>query len=98
MCLDLRKDFFFFFFLSKRKYDLDLLQEIDMSTCQTSQTMDKLVEEGLKLCVESNHALIDKGRFQRLVERLMYLAHTRSDLDYALSIVSQFMHNLGKQL
>jgi hypothetical protein len=27
----------------------------------------------------------------------MYLAHTRPDLAYALSIVSQFMHNPGKQ-
>ena len=27
----------------------------------------------------------------------MYLAHARSDLAYALSIVSQFMHNPGEQ-
>ena len=27
----------------------------------------------------------------------MYLAHTRLDLAYALSIVSQFMHNPGEQ-
>ena len=27
----------------------------------------------------------------------MYLAHTRPDLTYALSIVSQFMHNPGDQ-
>ena len=27
----------------------------------------------------------------------MYLAHTRLDLAYALSIVSQFMQNLGEQ-
>ena len=27
----------------------------------------------------------------------MYLAHTRSDLAYALSIVSQIMYNLGEQ-
>ena len=40
---------------------------------------------------------IDKGRYQRLVGRLIYLAHTRPDLAYALSIVSQFMHNPGEQ-
>ena len=40
---------------------------------------------------------VDKGRYQRLVGRLMYLAHTRPDLAYALSIVSQFMHNPGEQ-
>ena len=27
----------------------------------------------------------------------MYLVHTRSDLAYALSIGSQFIHNLGEQ-
>ena len=40
---------------------------------------------------------VDKGRYQKLAGRLMYLAHTRLDLAYALSIVSQFMHNLGEQ-
>ncbi|RVW95943.1 Retrovirus-related Pol polyprotein from transposon TNT 1-94 [Vitis vinifera] len=43
-------------------------------------------------CLKEN-----KGRYQRLVGRLMYLAHTRPDLAYALSVVSQYMHNLGEQ-
>lgn len=81
-------------FLSQRKYALDLLQETGMSACQPANTP---VEEGLKLCVETNQVPVDKGRYQRLVGRLMYLAHTRPDLAYALSIVSQFMHNPGEQ-
>lgn len=89
-CLDLIKAFF----LSQRKYALDLLQESGMSACQP---VDTPVEEGLKLCVEVNQVPVDKGRYQRLVGRLMYLAHTRPDLAYALSIVSQFMHNPGEQ-
>ncbi|XP_050368949.1 uncharacterized protein LOC126787056 [Argentina anserina] len=35
----------------------------------------------------------DKTRYQRLVGRLIYLSHTRPDVAYAVSIVSQFMHN-----
>ena len=81
-------------FLSQRKYALDLLQETGMSACQLADTP---VEEGLKLFVETNQVPVNKGRYQRLVGRLMYLAHTRPDLAYALSIVSQFMHNPGEQ-
>ncbi|RVX03714.1 Retrovirus-related Pol polyprotein from transposon RE1 [Vitis vinifera] len=81
-------------FLSQRKYALDLLQETGMSGCQPINTP---IEEGLKLCVEPNQVSTDKGRYQRLVGRLMYLAHTRPDLAYALSVVSQYMHNPGEQ-
>ena len=81
-------------FLSQRKYGLDLLQENGMSACQP---VDTPVEERLKLCVETNRVPVDKGRYQRLVGRLRYLAHTRLDLAYALSFVSQSMHNLREQ-
>ncbi|RVW36316.1 Retrovirus-related Pol polyprotein from transposon RE1 [Vitis vinifera] len=65
-----------------------------MSGCQH---VDTPIEEGLKLCVEPNQVSTDKGRYQRLVRRLMYLAHTRPDLTYALSVVSQYMHNPREQ-
>ncbi|RVW39467.1 Retrovirus-related Pol polyprotein from transposon RE1 [Vitis vinifera] len=81
-------------FLSQRKYALDLLQETGMSGCQPVNTP---IEEGLKLCVEPNQVSTDKRRYRRLVRRLMYLAHTRPDLAYALSVVSQYMHNPGEQ-
>lgn len=81
-------------FLSQRKYILDLLKETGMSACQPSNTP---MDEGVKLCITSDQVAVDKGRYQRLVGRLMYLAHTRPDLAYALSIVSQFMHNPGEQ-
>ncbi|KAL6320787.1 hypothetical protein AAG906_008787 [Vitis piasezkii] len=55
-----------------------------MSGCQPVNTP---IEEGLKLCVEPNQVSTDKGRYRRLVGRLMYLAHTRPDLAYALSVV-----------
>ena len=40
---------------------------------------------------------MDKGIYQRLIGKIMYLAHMSPDLTYALSVVSQFMHNLGEQ-
>ncbi|XP_034674238.1 secreted RxLR effector protein 161-like [Vitis riparia] len=36
---------------------------------------------------------MDKGRYQRLVGKLIYLSHTHLDIAYAASVVSQFMHN-----
>lgn len=36
---------------------------------------------------------LDKGRFQRLVGKLIYLSRTLSDIAYAMSILSQFMHS-----
>ena len=81
-------------FLSQIKYALDLLHETSMSACQPADTP---VEERLKLCVETNQVHVNKGRYHRLVGRLMYLAHTRPYLAYALIIVSQFMHNHEEQ-
>jgi hypothetical protein len=72
-------------FLSQRKYALDLLNETGMIACSPASTP---MEENLKLCVHSNQVLANKERYQRLVGRLMYLAHTRPDLAYALSVVS----------
>ena len=61
------------------------------------QPVDTPIEEVLKLCIEPNQVSTNKGRYKRLVGRLMYLAHTRSDLAYTLSVVSQYMHNPGEQ-
>ncbi|RVW70143.1 Copia protein [Vitis vinifera] len=58
-------------------------KEIGMSGCQPVTTP---IEEGLKLCVNPNQVSTDKGRYQKLVGRLMFLAHTRLDLAYALSV------------
>ena len=41
----------------------------------------------------SDQAPTDKRRYQRLVGKLMYLSHTRPNIAYVVSVVSQFMHN-----
>ena len=77
-------------FLSQRKYVLDLLNVTGMTTYSPASTP---MEENLKLCMHSNQVPANKEHYQRLVGRLMYLAHTRPDLAYVLSVVSQFMHS-----
>jgi hypothetical protein len=81
-------------FLSQRKYALDLLSETGMTTCSPASTP---MEENLKLHGDSNQVPTNKERYQRLVGRLMYLAHTRPDLAYSLSVVSQFMHSPSEE-
>jgi hypothetical protein len=50
--------------------------------------------------IDPNHKLsegiddqVEKGQYQRLVGKLIYLAHTRPDISYAVSVVSRYMHD-----
>ncbi|RVW74734.1 Retrovirus-related Pol polyprotein from transposon TNT 1-94 [Vitis vinifera] len=52
---------------------------------------------GIEVSRSSEGIFLSQRKYQRLVGRLMYLAHTRPDLAYALSVVSQYMHNPGEQ-
>lgn len=48
----------------------------------TYQTINILVKENIKLHGESNKIPTDKVRYQMLIGRLMFLTHTRLDLDH----------------
>ncbi|KAM1767570.1 hypothetical protein ACFX12_045644 [Malus domestica] len=65
-----------------------------MSACKPVTTP---LAEGMKLSIDLNQVLVDKGMYQWSVGRLMYLAHTRPDLAHALSVVSQYIHDPGEQ-
>lgn len=77
-------------FISQRKYVLDLLKETGMLGCKP---IDTPIDQNHRLGVSDDDALVEKGRYQRLVGRLIYLSHTRPDLAYAVGVVSQFMHS-----
>ena len=47
-------------FLSQRKYTLDILHETNMLVCEPADTP---IEEGLKLCIETNQVPVDKGGY-----------------------------------
>ncbi|GJX61870.1 putative RNA-directed DNA polymerase [Tanacetum coccineum] len=79
--------------MSQRKYTLDLLAETGMLDCKP---VDTPIEANHQLGMFPNQSPCDKGRYQRLVGRLIYLSHTRPDIAYAISVVSQFMHNPSK--
>ena len=76
--------------VSQRKYVLDLLNETGMLGCKPAETpMDSTV----KLEESDGSPPVDKGRYQRLVGKLIYLSHTRPDIGFSVSMVSQFMNN-----
>ena len=75
--------------VSQRKYILDLLEETGMSGCRPADTPTEL---NVKLW-EKGNVPIDLERYQRLVGKLIYLAHTRLDIAFSVSVVSQFMHS-----
>ena len=52
-----------------------------------------LIEPNHKLDGDKEDVSIDWERYQQLVGKLIYLLYTRPDIAYAMSVVSQFMHN-----
>ncbi|KAL5739625.1 hypothetical protein ACOSQ2_028805 [Xanthoceras sorbifolium] len=75
--------------VSQRKYVLDLLKETGILGCKPTETpMDSTTKLGLK----EDGVPVDRGRYQRLVGKLIYLSHTRPDIGFCVSLVSQFMN------
>ncbi|RVW69137.1 Retrovirus-related Pol polyprotein from transposon RE1 [Vitis vinifera] len=76
--------------VSQRKYILDLLKKTGMLGCKP---IDTPMDSQKKLGIEKESTPVDRGRYQWLVGRLIYLSHTRPDIGFAVSAVSQFMHS-----
>ena len=76
--------------ISQRKYILDLLKETGMLGCKPAVTP----MESIRIPNRGEEIVpVDKGRYQRLVGKLIYLSHTRPDIAYSVSVVSQHMNN-----
>ncbi|RDX76692.1 putative mitochondrial protein, partial [Mucuna pruriens] len=76
-------------FISQRKYVLDILIETGKLGCKSSRVP---IKQNHRIgCEES--PIIEKSQYQRLVGKLIYLSHTRSDIAYAVNVVNQFMHD-----
>ena len=73
---------------------IDLLIETGILDCKPAKTPIE-IKHGLS--IQGDQVPTDKNQYQRLVERLIYLSHTRPDIAYAVSVVSQFMHFPSKE-
>ena len=76
--------------VSQRKYALDLLSETGMSGCRP---IDTPMDPNTKLKSRNEETAVEKGQYQRLVGKLIYLIYTTSDISFVVSIVSQFLSN-----
>ena len=68
--------------ISQQKYTLDLLKEIGMSGCKPAETP---IEQSHKLNEGKGSTPVNKERYQYLVGKLIYLAHTKTDIAYVVS-------------
>ena len=79
---------------SQQKYILDLLKETGMLGCKPSNTP---MESTYKIGLKEDSPPIDTGRYQWLVGKLIYLSHTRPDIGFLVSVVSQFMNKPNEE-
>lgn len=63
--------------LSQRKYTLDILKETGLQGCKPTQFP---MEQNCKLRPSCEDALVDSGRYKRLLGHLLYLTITRPDI------------------
>ncbi|CAL2265710.1 unnamed protein product [Prunus armeniaca] len=70
-------------FPSQRKYVMDLLTETKILGCKHADTP---IEMNHKLCEDMNQEPTNKEQYQRLIGRLIYLAHIRPDIAYVVSV------------
>ena len=78
--------------VSQQKYVLDLLSDTGMTSCKPADAPIDLNEKLSDIGGDP----VDVGRYQRLVGKLIYLSHTRPDIAFAVSLISQFMHSPKK--
>lgn len=78
------------FYLSQRKYVLDLVKECGLLAGKPVSTP---MEQNHQLAKDEGDFFHDPERYRRLVGKLVYLTHTRPELAYAVHMLAQFMQN-----
>jgi len=76
---------------------LSLVDVRSPTDCKTSEIP---IEQNNRIGSDESSSKVNKGQYQRLVGKLIYLAdiaHTRSDIAYVVSVVSQFMHDIRER-
>ena len=73
-------------FTSQQKYVTDILAKTWKIRCKPVSTP---MDPNHKLGEAKEKPMVDKRMYQRLVVRLIYLAHTRPDIAYSVSLLGE---------
>jgi len=76
-------------YICQKKYVRDLLERFGMEKSNLSRNP---IAPGCKLIKDENGVKVDVTKYKQIVGCLMYLAATRPDLMYVLSLISRFMN------
>ena len=82
------------FFLSQRKYALDIISETGLLGAKPADTPLELNDH---LARVDGPLYSEPAQYRRLVGRLIYLAFTHRDIAYAVHVLAQFMHQPCQQ-
>jgi len=74
--------------LSQRKYYLELLEDVDLTSCKPASTP---LDPSTRLYQDGGSPYPDITAYRRLVGRLLYLTTTRPDISFATQQLKQFM-------
>ncbi|XP_055814428.1 uncharacterized mitochondrial protein AtMg00810-like [Solanum dulcamara] len=75
-------------FMSQKKYTERILKKFRMQDCKPVATP---AEPGMKLSVDSTSEPVNPTFFKSVIGSLRYLTISRSDIMYAVGLVSKFM-------
>ncbi|XP_071687777.1 uncharacterized protein [Rutidosis leptorrhynchoides] len=77
-------------FICQNKYILAETGLVDCKPAESPMIPNK------RLYIEEKGNPADQSQYQRIVEKLIYLTHTRPDIAHVVGVVSQFMHQPQK--
>ncbi|XP_042406296.1 uncharacterized mitochondrial protein AtMg00810-like [Zingiber officinale] len=78
-------------FISQKKYAQEILDRFQLKVCNPVST---LTEFGLKLNQDYEGKKVDNSIYKQIVDSLMYLTLTMSDIMCSISLISRYMENL----